>query len=120
MKNTESLRRKYDFKRVYVKGKSLADYHLVLYCLKNGTDQNRLGISVSKKVGNSVVRSRVTRLIKENYRLDEEHIKKGYDLIFIARVNAKGKDYGTIHRSVIKLLKRHSLYQKPEIEKTLS
>ena len=63
-----------------------------MYVVKNKkyTDTNRLGISVSKKVGKSVVRSRVTRLIKESYRLSEEDIKQGYDIVVIARVSANG------------------------------
>lgn len=111
MNHTESLRKTRDFRKVYTKGRSLADFHLVMYCLKNGTDKNRLGISVSKKVGNSVVRSRVTRLIRESYRLDEHHVMTGYDIVVIARVNAKGKPYKLIQKSLIKLLKRHHLYE---------
>lgn len=109
MKHTESLRKRQDFRRVYTNGKSLADGNLVIYCLKNNKDSNRLGISVSKKVGNSVVRSRITRLIKESYRLNEEQIKKGYDITVIARIKAKGKTYHDINHSMIKLMKRHHI-----------
>ena len=61
-----------------------------MYVIKNKKypDSNRLGISVSKKVGKSVVRSRVTRLIKESYRLMEEDIQRGYDIVVIARSSA--------------------------------
>ena len=71
MKFSESLKKNSDFRKVYRKGKSKADHYLVLYALPNGTDRNRLGISVSKKVGNSVVRHHLTRLIREIYRLHE-------------------------------------------------
>ena len=66
MKHTESLKKNYQFRYVYNRGKSMANRHLVLYLVKNGTQANRLGISVSKKVGKSVVRSHVTRLIRES------------------------------------------------------
>ena len=61
MKFSESLKRNSDFQRVYREGKSYANRYLVLYVLQNQTERNRLGISVSKKVGNSVVRHRMAR-----------------------------------------------------------
>ena len=72
MKFSESLKRNSDFQRVYREGKSYANRYLVLYVLQNQTERNRLGISVSKKVGNSVVRHRMARLIRESYRLQED------------------------------------------------
>ena len=70
----------------------------ILSCMseENGTSGNRLGLSVSKKVGNSVVRHRVTRLLRESYRLQEEHFRRGYDIIIIARASAKDKSYQEI------------------------
>ena len=100
---TDSLRKNSDFSRVYRQGKSRANYNLVLYIKENGTKRNRLGISVSKKVGNSVVRHRTKRLIKEAYRLHEEKFLCGFDLVFIARVSSKGKSYGVIEKSVLHL-----------------
>ena len=69
MNFSDSLKKNDDFRNVYKKGKSFANRYLVMYVLENHTDKNRLGISVSKKVGNSVVRHRVTRLVRESYRL---------------------------------------------------
>ena len=89
MEYSESLKKNRDFKTVYGNGKSRANKYLVMYVMKNGTEKNRIGISVSKKVGNSVVRHHLTRLIREIYRLNEHHFKKGLDIIFIVRVNAK-------------------------------
>ena len=74
MKYSESLKKNKDFQYIYRKGKSYANKYLVMYVLENGTSQNRLGISVSKKVGNSIVRHRLTRLIRESYRLQEEQM----------------------------------------------
>ena len=61
-----------------------------MYVLKNGTASNRLGITVSKKVGNSVVRHRVKRLVKEGYRLQEAAYAQGYDIVIVARPSAAG------------------------------
>ena len=68
MKFSESLKKSKDFQNVYNKGNSYANRLLVMYVLENHTDKNRLGISVSKKVGNSVIRHHLTRLIREGYR----------------------------------------------------
>ena len=114
MKFTQSIKKNFQFRFVYNKGKSLANRLLVMYVVKNKkyTDTNRLGISVSKKVGKSVVRSRVTRLIKESYRLSEEDIKQGYDIVVIARVSAYGADYKEINKALLSLLKKHDLLLK--------
>lgn len=114
MKFTQSIKKNFQFRFVYNNGKSLANRLLVMYVVKNKkyTDTNRLGISVSKKVGKSVVRSHVTRLIKESYRLSEEDIKQGYDIVVIARVSANGADYKEINKALLSLLKKHDLLLK--------
>ena len=66
MKFSESLKKNKDFQYVYRNGTSMANRFVVLYVLENGTDKNRLGISVSKKVGNSVIRHHLIRLIRES------------------------------------------------------
>jgi len=109
MKFTESLKKTCQFRAVYNGGKSCADRFLVLYALKNETDKNKLGISVSRKVGKSVTRSRVTRLIREVYRLTEDIIIPGCDLIFVARGPAGGAEFNDIRLSVYSLLKKHKL-----------
>lgn len=113
---TESLRKNHQFRLVYNKGKSVACHYLVLYALKNGTDKNRLGISVSKKVGKSVVRSHKTRLIRENYRLIEQNLLKGFDIVFIVRVNAKDSDYYEIKRAMEKLFRKIFLLRESNAE----
>ena len=97
------------FRKVYREGKSYANRYLVMYLLKNETDGNRVGISVSKKVGNSVVRHRITRLIRESYRLNENRLHKGYDIVIVARVNAKGRKYDEIASALLHLCKLHEI-----------
>ncbi len=109
MQHTESLKKNFQFRHVYHRGRSIANRHLVLYFVKNGTQRNQLGISVSKKVGKSVVRSHVTRLIRESYRNMEEEIKTGYDIVVIARVSCAAATYHEVRRSLRHLLKKQQL-----------
>ena len=109
MKFSESLKKNIDFRNVYNKGNSRSNRLLVMYVLKNETKRNRFGISVSKKVGNSVVRHRLTRLIRESYRLQEEIFKNGLDIVVIARVNAKGASYHEIEQALLHLANLHSI-----------
>ena len=101
MKN--SLKKNEDFKKVFDEKKSCANKYLVLYYKENELDSNRLGIQVSKKVGNSVVRHRLTRLIRESYRLNADKFKHGLDLVVIARSDAKGKTYKEIEDALLHL-----------------
>ncbi len=109
---SEGLKNTNQFKIVYNNGKSYANRDLVMYLRKNDSDTNRLGISVSKKVGNSVVRHRVTRLIRESYRLNEAKLLQGYDIVVVARANAKGKDYFDICRAFLHLAKLHRIIEE--------
>ena len=110
MQFTERLRKNRDFIRARKLGRPRANELLVLHVLANGPDVNRVGFTVGKKVGKSVVRSRVTRLLRENYRLMEHGLSRGYDLVFIARTAASGAGYYEIGASMRNLLKRAGLF----------
>ena len=105
----ESIKKNDDFKTVYRSGKSYANKYLVMYILKNGMEKNRLGISVSKKVGNSVVRHRIARLLRESFRLNDEKFHSGWDIVVVARMNAKGKNYSEIESAFLHLAKLHGI-----------
>lgn len=109
MKYSESLKKNQDFRNVYGRGKSCANKYLVMYVLENGTGRNRLGISVSKKVGNSIVRHRLTRLIRESYRLQEERYRCGLDIVVIARTGAKERNYHEIDSAMLHLGRLHAI-----------
>ena len=113
MKYSESLKKNKDFQQVYRHGTSKANRYLVMYVLENHDRhmENRLGISVSKKVGNSIVRHRLTRLIRESYRLQEDMFSSGRDIVVIARGAAKGKNYRDIESALIHLARLHNIYK---------
>ena len=98
-----------DFQFVYKNGKSYANKYLVMYLLENNQEMNRLGISVSKKVGNSVVRHRITRLIRESYRLHENIFNSGLDIVVIARNSASSVSYWKIESALLHLAKLHHI-----------
>jgi len=106
---SQSLKKNEDFRKVYENGVSLADSFLVMYKLPNNSNENRLGISVSKKVGNSIVRHHLTRLIREAYRLHEEMFDTGLDIVIVARSRAKNSSYKTIEKSLLKLADFHQI-----------
>jgi ribonuclease P protein component len=83
-----------------------------MYVMKNETEKNRIGISVSKKVGNSVVRHRITRLVRESYRLNEDMFNSGLDIVVIARAGARGKNYSEISSAFMHLAKIHKILKE--------
>jgi len=116
------IKKNIEFRIIYRKGKSFANDLLVLYILKNrrnrdkeGNQYNKVGISVSKKVGNSVVRSRSKRLVTEGYRVKVDNLKQGYDFVFIARTNIKDKSYEKVDKAIDNLFKKVGLYNNEKI-----
>ena len=109
MKFSESLKKNIDFQNVYRNGKSYANRFLVVYILENHTEKNRLGISVSKKVGNSVIRHHLTRLIRESYRLHEDMFDSGLDIVVIARATARNISYHEVESALMHLGRLHKI-----------
>jgi ribonuclease P protein component len=111
MKKTVSLKLNREFKSLYYRGGSTVSSLLVIYYRKNKKSENRLGLTVSKKTGNAVVRNRVRRLIKENYRLRENLIKDGYDIVIVARPRAADASFAEIGSALVYLLRKSGLIQ---------
>lgn len=99
----ESLKNNLDFQKVYKSGSSYADRYMVMYILENGRDTNRYGISVSKKVGNSIVRHRLKRIVRESVRLNSDKVRSGYDIVMIVRKALVGCKYDKAEKSFIHL-----------------
>ena len=108
----QKIRKNIEFLNVYRHGKSYANKYLVMYVLSNKLDENRFGITVSKKVGNSVVRHRITRLIRECIRLQESNILTEYDIVIVASKAAKDKKYQDIESAFLNLCKRQNILKR--------
>ncbi len=117
MKYSESLKKNRDFQRVYKKGKSKANKYLVMYVLPNDLSRNRIGISVSKKVGNSVVRHHLTRLIRESYRLHEEMFHSSWDIVIVARPTARDISYQDMESALLHLANLQGLQNDSELDR---
>ena len=103
MQFSESLKKNHQFQFVYKNGRTYANKYFVMIIKENGLDKNRLGISVSKKVGNSVVRHRFARLVREAYRLHEDIFNSGLDIVVVARACARDASYFDIEESLLSL-----------------
>lgn len=114
MKFSESLKKNSHFQNVYKHGKSYANRFFVMYILENNSEKNRLGISVSKKVGNSVIRHHITRLVREAYRLQEETFEVGLDIVVIARTAAKHVTYHETEKALLHLGGLHHILRKED------
>ena len=104
---TYPLKKNDDFRLVYSKGRSKANRFFIIYILKSGNDYNRIGVSVSKKVGNSVERHKIKRLVKESYRLHEKMFNSGLDIVVIARSGAADLNYKDVESALLHLMKLH-------------
>ena len=111
MQFSVSLKKNYEFRRLYTKGKSAATPLIVVYFRRNGAAGNRLGITVGTKVGKAVVRNRVRRRLKEIYRLHEHRLLRGRDVVIVARVRARDADYHALEQDFLKLCGKLGLFQ---------
>jgi len=109
MKYTTSLKKNHEFKRLYNRGKSAASQHAVVYCRKNGGQSNRLGVTVSTKLGGAVQRNRIRRRLKEIYRLNEVTFLNGYDIVMVARMKSRFSGYHELESSLLLLFKKLNL-----------
>lgn len=101
------LKKNLHFKNVYKRGQSIADKYVVVYYCKNNLDETRVGFTASKKVGNSVKRNRARRLMKESFRnICDDKVKRGYDMVIIARVAIKDAEYAAVERSMKRVMKK--------------
>ena len=112
MKFTVSLKENRTFRRLYAKGKSAVGPAMVLDCRKTGAEQSRLGLTVSTKLGGAVTRNTVRRRLREIYRLNEDKLTAGCDVVVVARVRAASSDYHRLEKSFLRLADRLDLLKK--------
>lgn len=108
MKNTQSLCLNYRFRRLYNRGKSQVAPTLVVYTGKNHEKSGvtRLGITVSTKIGCAVERNKIRRKIREAYRLNEDCVPKGLDIVIVARTRANSAHFKTIESDMLFCFKK--------------
>ncbi|MDE6281635.1 MAG: ribonuclease P protein component [Oscillospiraceae bacterium] len=116
MKRTASMKENHLFRRAYNRGKTAADGRLALYVRRNGQKNNRLGLTVSTKVGCAVVRNRIRRRLREIYRLNEDKLVSGADVVVVARVRAASCQYHQLENSFLKLADKLELLKKEGIK----
>ena len=101
MKFTDTLKKNYEFQRLYSKGKSSITPYLVVYARKTKKRDMRVGFTVSTKMGKAVVRNRVRRRLREIYRLNEERIVPGAEIVVVARVKAVRASYAQLQNAFL-------------------
>ena len=112
MKSTATVKQNYEFRRMYAKGKSGVSSCLVVYFRRNHYGHNRLGVTVSTKLGHAVVRNRVRRRLREIFRLSQGKMKQGYDVIVVARTRAAHADYWELKRAFEKTCGKLGLWEQ--------
>ena len=116
---TDTIKRNGDFTRVYKNGRHYTGKNLILYVLKGVQDKNALGVTASKKAGNSVRRNRLKRLVKENYRLFEHCVPAGYLFVFVIRSqneNGNMPGFSDIRHDMKALLNRAGVFDRQKWE----
>ncbi len=112
MKAEVTVKENYEFRRIYRKGKSAVSPWLVLYCQKNRQGRTRLGVTVSTKLGKAVVRNRVRRRLREIWRLNQDVLQPGWDIILVARGRAVRTSYQKLNDAYLRLLEETGLLRK--------
>ena len=111
MKPAVTLKQNYEFRRLYQKGASSAGSCMVLYCRKNKLDHNRLGLTASVKLGHAVVRNRARRRLREVYRLNSPQLRKGWDIILVARSRTVTASWKELNDTFLRLCRKLDLLE---------
>ena len=106
MRTIVTLKKNHEFRRLYAKGNSAAAPTLVVYCRKTKRPNNRIGFTVSNKVGNAVTRNRIRRRLREICRLHEPELESGYDIVIVARMRAALADYHRLERELLRAFRK--------------
>ena len=112
MNSRYSVKKNSDFRRIYSKGKSSVTPYLVVYCRRNKEDVNRVGFTVSSKLGHAVVRNRIRRRLREIYRLHTPELSCGWDIIIVARSRCVKGDFRKMESAFLESCQELSLIKK--------
>ena len=114
MDRVYTLKKNSEFRRLYSRGKSAVNSYMVVYCRKNGREINRVGYTVSVKLGHAVVRNRVRRRLREIYRLNSPALKKGWDIVIVARGRCVDARYARLDEAFLALCGKLSLLEEAQ------
>lgn len=114
MQYTIPLKLNHVFRRLYARGENAVGRFVVVYAKRNGTTQNRLGITTGAKLGRAVDRNRARRRIRETYRLNEGRLKRGWDVVIVARTAAIDGDFAEMQKSFLYQCKKLRLLKEEE------
>lgn len=108
MNKTITLKKNYEFKRVLTKGKYYSGKYIEVFVRKNNLEKNYIGIAIGVKIAKAVKRNRIKRLIRENYRLLENNMKTGYNIVFLwkKKVDISNATFSNIRTDIIDIFKR--------------
>lgn len=112
MKRFPSLKKNREFQVVYKTGKSYANKYMVMYLTDNGGQETRIGVSASKKIGNSVVRHRFVRLVRESFRLNKDRLQEGKDIVVVARPAARDNKFEKMEGAFLHLCGLHNILKE--------
>lgn len=112
MKNTDTLKKNYEFKRILNKGKYCTGNYIECFFQRNNKNINLIGIAISSKLAKATKRNRIKRLIRENYRNIEENLKKGYSFVFLwkKQQNIENASFNNIKKDIKKIFKEMDMY----------
>lgn len=111
MKRAVTLKKNHEFRRLYQRGASAVGSGMVVYCRKNKLGGNRLGITVSVKLGHAVVRNRARRRLREVYRLNGDKLRQGWDIILVGRSRTADAPWKELNATFLRLCKRLDLLE---------
>ena len=112
MEFTTALKLNHIFRRLYAKGESAVGSFVVVYRRRNGLGINRLGITTGTKLGHAVVRNRARRRLRECYRLQESRLKRGYDVVLVARSRSVEGDFSQMEAAFLRQCKKLGLLRE--------
>ena len=108
MKNTEMLKKNYEFRFVLTKGKYYSGKYIYAFCIKSNSNRNKIGIAIGTKIGKAVKRNYLKRIIKESYRLNEEKANIGNSIVFSIKnkTNIAEISFELVEKDIIEILEK--------------
>ena len=109
---SETLKKNYEFRRLYAKGRSAVAPTLVIYCRPVKGGGNRVGFTVTTRLGHAVVRNRIRRRLREIYRLHEGELRSGVDMVLVARGRSVTAAFRDLERDYLVLCRKLNLLRE--------